>query len=181
MPIRRSCAMIAFGSLSQVGTTDWSLTLRKFMIVVDDTPECTNALRFAARRAAKTGGGVVMLYVIRPEEFQHWIGVAEVMRAEAREAAEDYRKGRVIFGTIGTSDSWNCAVDRVRFLYDFYGTACEEMEGDAVAQIAQSFGVPFLDVRIISNSILKNQDPWDLGTGPACQDFVLALLRAYWQ
>lgn len=59
------------------------------MIVVDDTPECTNALRFAARRAAKTGGGIVMLYVIRPEEFQHWIGVAEVMRAEAREAAEE--------------------------------------------------------------------------------------------
>ncbi|WP_340108228.1 universal stress protein [Pikeienuella sp. HZG-20] len=63
--------------------------MRKFMIVIDDTPECTNALRFAARRAAKTGGGVVMLYVIRPEEFQHWIGVAEVMRAEAREVAEE--------------------------------------------------------------------------------------------
>ncbi len=58
------------------------------MTVVDDSPECRNALRFAARRAAKTGGGVVMLYVIRPEEFQHWIGVGEVMRAEAREAAE---------------------------------------------------------------------------------------------
>lgn len=58
------------------------------MTVVDDSPECRNALRFAARRAAKTGGGVVMLYVIRPEEFQHWIGVGEVMRAEARETAE---------------------------------------------------------------------------------------------
>ncbi|MEX2520078.1 MAG: universal stress protein [Paracoccaceae bacterium] len=63
--------------------------MRKFMIVVDDTPECKSALRFAARRAAKTGGGIVMLYVIRPEEFQHWIGVGEVMRAEAREAAEE--------------------------------------------------------------------------------------------
>ncbi|MFV0475619.1 MAG: universal stress protein [Pikeienuella sp.] len=63
--------------------------MRKFMIVIDETPECANALRFAARRAAKTGGGVVMLYVIRPEEFQHWIGVAEVMRAEARETAEE--------------------------------------------------------------------------------------------
>lgn len=62
--------------------------MRKFMIVVDESPECMNALRFAARRASKTGGGVVMLYVIRPEEFQHWIGVAEVMRAEARETAE---------------------------------------------------------------------------------------------
>lgn len=58
------------------------------MIVVDESPECMNALRFAARRASKTGGGVVMLYVIRPEEFQHWIGVGEVMRAESRDAAE---------------------------------------------------------------------------------------------
>ncbi|MEM8755398.1 MAG: universal stress protein [Pseudomonadota bacterium] len=63
--------------------------MRKFMIVIDDTPECMNALRFAARRAARTGGGVMMLYVIRPEEFQHWIGVGEVMRAEARETAEE--------------------------------------------------------------------------------------------
>lgn len=63
--------------------------MRKFMIVVDDTPECMNALRFAARRAFNTGGGVVMVYVIAPEEFQHWVGVGEVMRAEAREAAEE--------------------------------------------------------------------------------------------
>ena len=62
--------------------------MRKFMIVVDETPECMNALRFAARRASKTGGGVVMVYVIEPEEFQHWVGVGEVMRAEAQEAAE---------------------------------------------------------------------------------------------
>jgi nucleotide-binding universal stress UspA family protein len=62
--------------------------LRKFLMVVDETPECMNAMRFAARRAEKTGGGVTMLYVIEPDEFQHWIGVAEVMRSEAREAAE---------------------------------------------------------------------------------------------
>jgi len=63
--------------------------MRKFMIVVDETPECMNAMRFAARRAQNTGGGVIMLYVIEPDEFQHWMGVAEVMRAEAREKAED--------------------------------------------------------------------------------------------
>jgi len=62
--------------------------LRKFLMVVDETPECMNAMRFAARRAEKTGGGVTMLYIIEPDEFQHWIGVAEVMRSEAREAAE---------------------------------------------------------------------------------------------
>lgn len=63
--------------------------MRKFLIVVDETPECMNAMRFAARRAQSTGGGVSMLYVIEPEEFQHWMGVAEVMRAEARDKAED--------------------------------------------------------------------------------------------
>ena len=62
--------------------------MRKFMVVVDDTPECMNAMRFAARRAQKTGGGVVMLYVIAPDDFQHWVGVAELMRQEAREGAE---------------------------------------------------------------------------------------------
>lgn len=63
--------------------------MRKFLVVVDSTPECTNAIHFAARRAQKTGGGVVMLYVIPREDFQHWMGVAEVMRDEARDQAED--------------------------------------------------------------------------------------------
>ncbi|GMG84264.1 universal stress protein [Paralimibaculum aggregatum] len=62
--------------------------MRKFMVVVDETPECAQAMRFAARRAQKTQGLVTMLYVIPPDDFQHWMGVAEVMRAEAREMAE---------------------------------------------------------------------------------------------
>lgn len=62
--------------------------MRKFLVVVDETPECAHAMRFAARRAETTRGGVTMLYIIPPDEFQHWVGVAEVMRAEAREAAE---------------------------------------------------------------------------------------------
>ena len=63
--------------------------MRKFMVVIDETPECMNAMRFAARRAQNTGGGVVMLYVITPDEFQHWVGVAQLMRQEARDAAEE--------------------------------------------------------------------------------------------
>ncbi|MEM9780775.1 MAG: universal stress protein [Pseudomonadota bacterium] len=62
--------------------------MRKFLVVLDDTPECLNAMRFAAIRASKTGGGVELLGVISPEEFQHWIGVGEVMRAEARAKIE---------------------------------------------------------------------------------------------
>lgn len=59
--------------------------MRKFLVVLDDSRECLNAMRFAAMRAAHTGGGVEILSVIPPDEFNHWIGVADIMREEARE------------------------------------------------------------------------------------------------
>jgi nucleotide-binding universal stress UspA family protein len=62
--------------------------MRKFLVVLDDSRECLNAIRFAALRAAHTGGGVTILSIIPPEEYQHWIGVADLMRAEARERIE---------------------------------------------------------------------------------------------
>lgn len=65
----------------------------KFLVVVDDTPECRVALRFASRRASRVGGGVALLHVIEPPDFQHWMGVEEVMREEAREEAERLLQG----------------------------------------------------------------------------------------
>lgn len=62
--------------------------MRKFLVVLDDTRECLNAMRFAAMRAHNTGGGVEILSVIPPDEFNHWIGVGDIMRAEARERIE---------------------------------------------------------------------------------------------
>lgn len=59
--------------------------MRKFLVVLDDSRECLNAMRFAAMRAAHTGGGVQILSIIPPEEFNHWIGVGDIMREEARE------------------------------------------------------------------------------------------------
>lgn len=59
--------------------------MRKFLVVLDDSRECLNAMRFAAMRAANTGGGVTILSVIPPEEFNHWIGVADIMREETRQ------------------------------------------------------------------------------------------------
>lgn len=56
---------------------------RKFLIVVDDTAECHRALRYASRRAMHTGGGLTLLRVISPADFQHWLGVEQVMREEA--------------------------------------------------------------------------------------------------
>ncbi len=62
--------------------------MRKFLVVLDDTRECLNAMRFAAMRAARTGAEIDVLSIIPPEEFNHWIGVREIMRDEARERIE---------------------------------------------------------------------------------------------
>jgi nucleotide-binding universal stress UspA family protein len=72
-------------------TTDLSATQPqsgKFLVVVDESPECRLALRFAFRRASRTRGGLVLLYVIEPADFQHWMAVENLMREEAREEAE---------------------------------------------------------------------------------------------
>ena len=61
---------------------------RKFLCVVDSTNECEKAVLYAERRATNTGGALALLYVSEPESFQHWIGVEEIMKAEAREAGE---------------------------------------------------------------------------------------------
>lgn len=61
---------------------------RKFMAVIDNTPESARAVRYAAMRAKNSGGGVVLLYVISDADFNQWIGVGEIMRAEAREEAD---------------------------------------------------------------------------------------------
>jgi nucleotide-binding universal stress UspA family protein len=75
------------GAVGMIGAL-WEKKMRKFLVVLDDTRECLNAMRFAALRAAHTGGGVTILSIIPPEEFQHWMGVADLMRAEARERIE---------------------------------------------------------------------------------------------
>lgn len=62
--------------------------MRKFLVVLDDSRECLNAMRFAAMRAAKTKGGVEILAIISPEEFNHWIGVGDIMREEQRDRIE---------------------------------------------------------------------------------------------
>jgi len=61
---------------------------RKFLVIVDQSPEHRKALRYAARRAQHTGGLVSLLTVIAPGDFQHWRSVEDAMREEALDEAE---------------------------------------------------------------------------------------------
>ncbi len=61
---------------------------KKFLVVVDDSPECASAIHYASRRALHTGGHVSLLYVIEPPGFMHWVSVERVMQEEAQAQAE---------------------------------------------------------------------------------------------
>ncbi len=58
------------------------------MAVIDGTPECEKAVHYAGRRAKNSNGGLVLLFVIPEGDFQQWLGVEQIMRAEAMEEAE---------------------------------------------------------------------------------------------
>jgi nucleotide-binding universal stress UspA family protein len=61
----------------------------KFLVVIDETPECDRAVYFASRRAGRTNAGMLMLRVIETQDrAPQWLGVADIMRAEQREEAD---------------------------------------------------------------------------------------------
>ena len=70
----------------------------KCLVIVDDSAEWDRAVYYASRWAIRVGGGVVMLRVIETEEQnQQWLGVADIIRAEAHDdanAALDRAAGR---------------------------------------------------------------------------------------
>ena len=62
--------------------------MRIYLVVIDESPEAAIALRFAARRAAKTGGGVEIVSIVPPGEFIAFGGVQDTIEEEARLHAE---------------------------------------------------------------------------------------------
>ncbi|WP_174296404.1 universal stress protein [Sphingomonas bacterium] len=71
--------------------------MRIYLVVVDDSAEAQIALRFAARRAVKTGGAVEILALIAPTELVPWSGVQAAIEDEAHEHAE-----RLVAAAAGT-------------------------------------------------------------------------------
>ena len=59
-----------------------------YLVVIDDSEEARAALRFAARRAARTGSTVEIVALIPPQDFVQWGAVQAAMEEEARLRAE---------------------------------------------------------------------------------------------
>ncbi|MBQ0039630.1 MAG: 5'-methylthioadenosine/S-adenosylhomocysteine nucleosidase [Treponema sp.] len=91
--------------------------------------------------------------------------------------ATEYKEGKLVKGTISSSDNWNMEMDRINHLVEAYGSACEEMESYAATQIANRFKVPALTIRIISNSEQHPGEEYERTTGEICQQFVLDVVK----
>jgi nucleotide-binding universal stress UspA family protein len=61
---------------------------RKYLVIVDESSEVESALYFAASRIAHTSGSIILLYVIEPQDFQHWAGVRQVQLEEETNKAK---------------------------------------------------------------------------------------------
>ena len=59
-----------------------------FLVILDETPEMFNALRYAAQRSARNDGRVAILYTFDTLEFSHWKAVEDIAEAESRDDAE---------------------------------------------------------------------------------------------
>lgn len=62
--------------------------MRVYLVIMDETDEAKVALRFASRRAAKTGGAVHILALVPPQDFVAFGGVQATIEEEARDRAE---------------------------------------------------------------------------------------------
>jgi len=62
--------------------------MRVYLVIVDETEEARASLRFAARRAADTGGAVHLLAIVPKQEFNAFAGVQATIEEEARDRAE---------------------------------------------------------------------------------------------
>ena len=80
-------------------------------------------------------------------------------------------------GVLGSADEWNNQLDRIALLRRRYHTASEDMESAATAELCLSYGVPFIGIRIISNSIVNGEE-YDESVGLDGQKFVLKFIEA---
>jgi nucleotide-binding universal stress UspA family protein len=124
---------------------------RKFLVVVDESKETDRALAFAAHRVKRTGGTVVLLTVIETQDFTGFIGVEDVMRAEARDNAE-----RLIDAKLARISQWG---ETIR-------TETAIREGDPLNEIGKLIAAdPSIAILVLAAAVGKD------GPGPLITEF----------
>lgn len=57
----------------------------KYLVIIDETPECDKAIYFAAKRAKKVDSTVVLLAVVPDAEYVEWAGISSMLEQESED------------------------------------------------------------------------------------------------
>ncbi len=71
---------------------------------------------------------------------------------------EILNKSNIYFETIGSGDIWTKTAETMEKYNRNYGIVCEAMECSGAYMAANSFEIPIVSIRVISNNELKNQE-----------------------
>ena len=176
----KPCAVINQGT---AGGHDPALHRRDIVIASD----CFNASAWKAGKSAKGEGvdyrNINILDVNFYDEYENgekitFLPSDKKLKASALAVKDKYTGGKIIEGRIASYDSWERRVDNILFFHEKFGSSCEEMETFPVAKVCRVYGVPFLGVRIISNSALTGEE-FLPGLGHDCQEFVIEIVKDY--
>jgi nucleotide-binding universal stress UspA family protein len=118
--------------------------MRTYLVIIDESEEAEIALRFAARRATKTGGAVEILAILPQQEFVAWGAVQQTMEDEAREHAEE-----IVKRAIETLALENVVTPTIKV-----------KQGDAIALIQQTLAEnPEIGALVLSAAKTGNPGP----------------------
>lgn len=86
-------------------------------------------------------------------------------------------RGRVLRGNLGSAFQYNRQLDHIDWLHRAYGTDTEDMESAYAHGAAVAFGVPFLAIRMVSDTEWEHP-VFERVAGQYCAEFVLELIRS---
>lgn len=111
------------------------------------------------------------------EKVRYYEGNPLIIEA-ALKVKDEYKRGKVVEGTVASANFWNNEIDRINWLHEEFGSSVEEMEGASAALICEAYKIPFLSIRVLSNN-KTNGGKYDPSVAKDCQDFVEKVVKQY--
>jgi adenosylhomocysteine nucleosidase len=91
---------------------------------------------------------------------------------------EFIKNKRTYFDVIGSGDVWTKDIEQMKMYNAKYGVVCEAMEVSGAYLTANSFGIPLVSIRVISNNEIKNQS-YDEKYGVLSQEYIINIIDEF--
>ena len=88
---------------------------------------------------------------------------------------DKYENGNVFKGVVGSADVWNREKDKLKYLNDKFGVACEDMESISIYTVANNYNIPAVAIKIMSDNELLGEE-YEPAVGKYLQEFFYKVL-----